>query len=123
MLARTQRPLQFGPVKWKSIIAELQTYVPEAKSASTRVHLRWDTVSLVSDRQSVFRTNKVHLVTVCRHRGIDLNIEDGLADITLRHMQMRHAAAVGDFVVGRGSPSGVTVEDLSKAHYLSSSGH
>ena len=86
--------------EWKRLVSELAAYAPAPTLQSERIKTRWDTVPLLRRISTVYRTGRVHLVVVCRHRGLDLHIENGIGDITLCHMIMRRSVAPGDLVVG-----------------------
>ena len=88
--------------EWATALACMRRYLPESRSHSDRAKIRWDTVvSAESQRTDPAApvSGKVHLVTVCRHKGLDLNIQNGIGDITLCHMGCRRSAKVGGLVV------------------------
>ena len=102
-LRQSWRRKEVSDEDWDEALAILRTYRPVKRSASERVKIRWDSdVSGESQRADPSEPvcGKVHLVTVCRHRGLDLNIENGIGDITLCHMMCRRRAKTGDLVVG-----------------------
>ena len=101
-LSQSWRGKEVSDEDWDEALAILKTYRPVKRSASERVKIRWDSaVSAESQRADPSEPvcGKVHLVTVCRHRGLDLNIPNGIGDITLCHMMCRRRAKTGDLVV------------------------
>ena len=89
--------------EWKEALATLRTYCPKRMSHSDMAKVRWGSdVPAVSQRANDHDPlgGNVYLVTVCRHIGLDLNIENGIGDITLCHMLCRRMATPGDLVVG-----------------------
>ena len=87
---------------WGALLKEIGKYKERVKapSARERIKQRWDTVSYTRAKTTVSLSGRVHLVTVCRHRGLDLNVQNGIADITLCHRNARMSAKVGDLIVG-----------------------
>ena len=87
---------------WSGLLQEIEKYqnLSAAVSMKKRIKQRWDNVPYTSAKSAVSLNGRVHLVTVCRHRGLDLNVEKGIADVTLCHRKARMTAKVGDLMVG-----------------------
>ena len=88
--------------QWSCMLEEVGRYKAKVqpRTASDRIRMRWDTVPYAARKTPVSFSGRVLLVTVCRHRGVDLNIENGIADITLCHRVARQTAKQGDLIVG-----------------------
>ena len=91
-----------SPGAWKSLLKDIAEYQKDVKSptATDRIKVRWDTAGYMQLKSEVSLSRRVLLVVVCRHQGLDLNVEAGMGDVTLCHRQARYMAKVGDLLVG-----------------------